>query len=153
MAFLMPSTSVRRRFSQIVSERGDFQIADLCRLSHFYFVSVEAMTIRLESLALIPKGVREHLKESKFAVRRAEEILELQGHPVASHSFSDRYVSLAVQAFEAGELSEGELSSILGCDRVTAREIVDETSMAFETYEDGSIRQYQIDSDMSLLQR
>jgi Zn-dependent peptidase ImmA (M78 family)/DNA-binding XRE family transcriptional regulator len=153
MAFLMPSTSVRRRFGQIVSERGDFQIADLCRLSHFYFVSVEAMTIRLEALALIPKGVREHLKESKFAVRRAEEILKLQGHPIASHRFSDRYVSLAVQAFEAGGLSEGELSSILDCDRVTAREIVDETSMAFETYEDGAIRQYQIDSDRSLLQQ
>ncbi len=46
----MPATSVRRRFNQIVNESGDFQIADLCRLSHFYNASVEAMTLRLEGL-------------------------------------------------------------------------------------------------------
>ena len=81
MAFLMPATSVRRRFNQIVNDSGDFQISDLCRLSHFYFVSVEAMTLRLEGLTLIPKGVRDHLKESGFEVRRAAEMLNLEQHP------------------------------------------------------------------------
>lgn len=124
LAFLMPSTSVRRRFNQIVNESGDFRIADLCRLSHFYFVSVEAMTLRLEGLGLIPKGVRDHLKESRFEVRRAVQTLNLRQHPVADNRFSDRYVFLAVQAYDQGELSEGELASLLRCDRVTAREVV-----------------------------
>jgi Zn-dependent peptidase ImmA (M78 family)/DNA-binding XRE family transcriptional regulator len=126
MAFLMPATSVRRRFNQIVNDRGDFQIADLCRLAHFYFVSVEAMTIRLESLGLIPKGVRDYLKESRFEVRRASEILALQQNPVTDQRFPDRYIFLAVQAYDRGELSEGELASLLRCDRVTARQIVEQ---------------------------
>jgi Zn-dependent peptidase ImmA (M78 family) len=83
MAFLMPATSVRRRFNQVVNDSGDFHIADLCRLSHFYFVSLEAMTLRLEGLSLIPKGVRDHLKESRFEVRRASEMLNLQQHPAS----------------------------------------------------------------------
>ena len=151
MAFLMPSTSVRRRFNQIVNERGDFQIADLCRLSHFYYVSVEAMALRLESLGLIPKGVRDHLKESRFQVRRAAQMLNLQQHPVADNRFPDRYVFLAVQAYDQGELSEGELAAILRCDRVSAREIVEQYLTTTEVCDDGEIRNVQLESRYSLL--
>ncbi len=151
MAFLMPSTSVRRRFNQIVNDRGDFQISDLCRLSHFYFVSVEAMTLRLEGLGLIPKGVRDYLKESKFEVRRAAEMLNLQQQPVAGNRFPDRYEFLAVQAFDQGDLSEGELSALLRCDRVTAREIVDRRLTTTHVLDDGEIRQIQPDPQYSLL--
>lgn len=126
MAFLMPATSVRRRFNQIVNDRGDFQIADLCRLAHFYFVSVEAMTIRLESLGLIPKGVRDYLNESRFEVRRAPELLSPQQYPTTDERFPDRYIFLAVQAYDRSEISEGELAALLRCDRVTAREIVEQ---------------------------
>lgn len=151
MAFLMPSTSVRRRFNQIVNERGDFQIADLCRLSHFYYVSVEAMTLRLEGLGLIPKGVRDHLKESRFEVRRAVQMLNLQQHPVTDDRFPDRYVFLAVQAFDRGELSEGELASLLRCDRVSARETVNKYLTTTEVSEDGEVRSVQMETQYSLL--
>lgn len=151
MSFLMPSTSVRRRFNQIVNESGDFQIADLCRLSHFYYVSVEAMTLRLEGLGLIPKGVRDHLKESRFEVRRAVQMLNLQQHPVTDERFPDRYVFLAVQAFDQGELSEGELASLLRCDRVSARETVNKYLTTTEVSEDGEVRSVQMDTQYSLL--
>lgn len=151
MAFLMPSSSVRRRFNQVVNESGDFQIADLCRLSHFYFVSVEAMTLRLEGLGLIPKGVRDHLKESRFEVRRAVQLLNLQQHPVADNRFPDRYMFLAVQAYDQGELSEGELASILRCDRVRAREIVEQYLTTTEVSEDGEVRNVQLEPQYSLL--
>lgn len=151
MAFLMPSTSVRRRFNQIVNESGDFQIADLCRLSHFYFVSVEAMTLRLEGLGLIPKGVRDHLKESRFEVRRAVQMLNLQQHPVTDDRFPDRYVFLAVQAFDQGELSEGELASLLRCDRVSARETVNKYLTTTEVSDDGEVRSVQMETQYSLL--
>lgn len=147
MAFLMPATSVRRRFNQIVTERGDFQIADLCRLAHLYFASVEAMTIRLENLGLIPKGVRDYLKESRFEVRRASELLTFQQHPVTDGRFPDRYVFLAVQAYDRGELSEGELASLLRCDRVTARETVDRFLTANdEVSEEGEPRPLRFES-------
>lgn len=151
MAFLMPSTSVRRRFNQIVNESGDFQIADLCRLSHFYYVSVEAMTLRLEGLGLVPRGVCDHLKESCFEVRRAVQMLKLQQHPVTEDRFPDRYVFLAVQAFDQGELSEGELASLLRCDRVSAREIVNTCLTTTEVSDEGEVRSVQMETQYSLL--
>ncbi|MDA1231247.1 MAG: XRE family transcriptional regulator [Planctomycetota bacterium] len=151
MSFLMPSTSVRRRFNQIVNESGDFQIADLCRLSHFYYVSVEAMALRLEGLGLIPKGVRDHLKESRFEVRRAVQMLNLQQHPVTDNRFPDRYVFLAVQAFGQGALSEGELASLLKCDRVSARETVNKYLTTTEVSDDGEVRSVQMETQYSLL--
>ena len=151
MAFLMPATSVRRRFNQTVNDSGDFQIADLCRLSHFYDVSVEAMALRLEGLGLIPKGVRDHLKESRFAVRRAEALLNLQKHTIAGERFPDRYVSLAVQAYEKGELSEGELCDLLRCDRFGARETVESRLTTTELSEEGEVRQVQLENQCSLL--
>lgn len=151
MAFLIPATSVRRRFNEIVNDSGDFQIADLCRLSHFYIASVEAMTLRLEGLGLIPKGVREHLKESRFEVRRAETVLNLQQHSVADNRFPDRYVFLAVQAYDKGEVSEGELCDLLRCDRVTAREIVDRRLTTTAVSDNGQVRHIQLETHHSLL--
>jgi Zn-dependent peptidase ImmA (M78 family)/DNA-binding XRE family transcriptional regulator len=152
MAFLMPATSVRRRFNQVVNDSGDFQIADLCRLSHFYFVSVEAMTIRLENMNMIPKGVREHLRESRFEVRQAVQFLDLKQHPIADDPFPDRYVFLAVQAYERGELSEGELASLLRRDRVAVREIVAKFLTSSDISEKGEFRLLQFEQpQMSLL--
>lgn len=151
MAFLMPATSVRRRFNQVVNDSGDFQIADLCRLSHFYNASLEAMTLRLEGLGLISKGVHQHLKESGFEVRRAKEMLNLQQHPVANNRFPDRYVFLATEAYDKGELSEGELCDLLRCDRVTAREIVDRHLTSTEISNDGELQQVQVETSQSLL--
>ncbi len=153
MAFLLPATSVRRRFNQIVNDSGDFHIADLCRLSHFYFVSLEAMALRLAGLGLIPTGIGDRLKESRFEVRRASTLLNLQQHPVMDRRYPDRFVFLAVQAFDRGELSEGELVSMLRCDRITARELVDEFLTTTDISENGDVRQVQIESDMSLLRR
>ena len=147
MAFLMPATSVRRRFNQTVNDRGDFKISDLCRLAHFYFVSVEAMAIRLETLELIPKGVRDYLKESRFEVRRATELLSLHQNPVTEERFPDRYVFLAAHAYDRGELTEGELAAILRCDRVSAREIVENRlSTTGDVSDDGRTRPMDFES-------
>lgn len=137
MAFLMPATSVRRRFNEILNSTGDFQIADLCRLSHLYFVSLEAMTLRLEGMKLIPEGIREYLKESRFEVRKATEVLSLPKHPVNDEPLSDRYQYLAVHAYERGELSEGQLARFLRCDPVTARETVARYLTTTEVSDDG----------------
>jgi Zn-dependent peptidase ImmA (M78 family)/DNA-binding XRE family transcriptional regulator len=124
MAFLIPATSARRRFNEILNATGDFQIADLCRLSHLYFVSLEAMTLRLEGMGLIPPGTREHLKESRFEVRKASQILGLPRQRESDDTLPDRYKYLAVHAYERGELSAGQLARFLRCDPVTARELV-----------------------------
>ena len=49
MSFLMPASSVRFRFNEIVNTTGNFQVGDLVKLKHRYSVSMEAMALRLES--------------------------------------------------------------------------------------------------------
>ena len=89
LSFLMPAASVRQRFHEIVAANNDFQVADLCRLSHYYFVSVEAMALRLEQLQLIPKGSWSLIKESKFAPRQAAALLicrHMRKRPIITRS-------------------------------------------------------------------
>lgn len=50
MCFLMPATGLRRQYFDVTNSRDDFQVADLCGLANYYAVSVQAMTLRLESL-------------------------------------------------------------------------------------------------------
>ncbi len=151
MNLLMPATSIRRRFHEVVSTTGDFQVADLCRLSHMYFVSVEAMALRLEGLGLIPRGTRDYLKEERFEVRKAAKILELPGHPVSDEPFPERYKFLAVQAYEQGKLSEGQLARLLRCDPVTARAIVAECLTVRDLTEDGRLETRRMNFQDSLL--
>ena len=113
LSFLMPATSVRQKFQDIVATTGDFQVADLCRMKHFYFVSLEAMTLRVEQLGLIPKGTWESLKESGFAPRKAEAMLGLPSHPDdRRRSCPKRYKYLAVHAYERGEIGRQRTSPI-----------------------------------------
>src|SRR5262249_12474348 len=126
LSFLMPASSVRAKFHEVVTSTNDFRVADLCRLSHFYFVSVEAMALRLEKLGLIPKGSSEHLKESKFSPMKAGHILELLPHPETSQPFPQRYKFLAVHAYEQGKITQVQLARFLRCDVVAARRVVTE---------------------------
>ncbi len=97
---------VRQRFHDIVTTTKDFQVRDLRHLSHFYFVSVEAMARRLEELSLIPKGSWQYLKEAKFAPKHAAELLGLQPLPTNDEPYPERYKYLAVHAYERGEIGD-----------------------------------------------
>ncbi len=151
LCFLMPATSVRQRFHDNVNSTGDFQVADLRRLSHFYFVSVETMALRLEQLGLISKGSWQFLKESKFAPRQAADLLGLQPQPVNDYPFPDRYRYLAVHAYERGDLGDSDLAHYLRCDVVTAREIIAQTLTTREIESTGEERGLQLDFRKSLL--
>jgi Zn-dependent peptidase ImmA (M78 family)/DNA-binding XRE family transcriptional regulator len=151
LSFLMPASSVRQRFQDLVASTGDFQVADLCRMKHFYFVSLEAMTHRLEQLGLIPKGNWEHLKGSKFAPRKAEQILGLPSHPSDDSTVPERYKYLAVHAYERGELGDSDLAHYLRCDLATAREIVARTLTSREVEPSGEERTVKMDFPRSLL--
>jgi Zn-dependent peptidase ImmA (M78 family)/transcriptional regulator with XRE-family HTH domain len=152
-AFLMPATSVRRRFLDVVNMTGDFQVADLCRLAHAYFVSVEAMTYRLEKLGLVQKGRAELLKESRLPVRQAKERLRLSPHPVNDDPHPERYKALAVYAYDQEKISEGQLAQFLRCDRVTAREIVQDYLTSRDVNEEGQTEVVQFEQTQQSLLR
>jgi Zn-dependent peptidase ImmA (M78 family)/transcriptional regulator with XRE-family HTH domain len=152
-AFLMPATSVRRRFLDVVNMTGDFKLADLCRLAHAYFVSVEGMVYRLENLGLVPKGRAELLKESRLPVRQAKEGLRLSPHPVNDDPYPERYKALAVYAFEQEKITEGQLARFLRCDRVTAREMVHDCLTSQDVNEEGQTEAVQFEQTQQSLLR
>jgi Zn-dependent peptidase ImmA (M78 family)/DNA-binding XRE family transcriptional regulator len=151
LGFLTPASSVRQRFHDIVTTTKDFQVADLRRLSHFYFVSVEAMALRLEQLGLIPKGSWQYLKESRFAPRRAAELLGLEPQPTNDEPYPQRYQYLAVHAYARGEIGDSDLAHYLRCDIVAAREIVSRTLTSREIEATGEEGELRLDFDHSLL--
>jgi Zn-dependent peptidase ImmA (M78 family)/DNA-binding XRE family transcriptional regulator len=124
-AFLMPSDGLKRRFhEQSRLRKGKITPAELCRLAHYYFVSVEALTRRLETLHLLPSGTWDRLRDSGFKVREAQTILGLEPHPRANHLLPLRYRYLAVEAYQRGDLTEGQLARFLRVARVEARRFV-----------------------------
>jgi hypothetical protein len=142
---------VQQRFNEIVTSTGDFQVADLCRLSHFYFVSVEAMCLRLEQLGLTPKGVWQSLKEAGMAPQTAATLLALPSHPQNDQPYPERYMYLAVRAFEEGLISQGQLARFLRCDPVEAREIVAKCLTSVQVEDDGEEHALRLDFQRSLL--
>ncbi len=147
----MPTSSVRQRFHDIVTTTGNFRVADLRRLSHFYYVSMEAMALRLEQLGLIQKGSSQFLKESKFSPREAAELLDLHPQPVNDFPFPDRYKYLAVAAYERGEIGDSDLAHYLRCDIVEAREIAAATLTSRELEPTGEESAWRLDFAKSLL--
>jgi Zn-dependent peptidase ImmA (M78 family) len=124
-AFLMPSSGLRRRYLEIERERkSGATLGDLCRLAHFYAVSVEAMARRLEELRYIPSGTWDRLKQERFRVGEAQEILGLEPSGPDDEPLSARYVALAIEAWQKEELSEGQLARLLRTDRIGAREAI-----------------------------
>jgi Zn-dependent peptidase ImmA (M78 family) len=151
LSFLMPASSVRQRFHDIVTTTGDFKGADLRRMSHFYYVSVEAMALRLEQLGLIQRGSWQFLKESKFSPREAAELLNLQSQPLNDEPFPERYKYLAVAAYERGEIGDSDLAYYLRCDIVRAREIAAITLSSREVDSTGEESAWRLDFAKSLL--
>src|SRR5262249_47780980 len=117
----------------------------------FYFVSVEAMALRLEQLGLIQKGSAQFLKESRFSPREAAELLGLQPQPVNDLPFPERYLYLAVAAYERGEIGDSDVADYLRCDIVEAREIVARTLTSREVEATGEESAWRLDFSKSLL--
>ena len=119
---LMPAQGLRRRFNEISrASGGNISAADVCRIAHYYFVSVEAMMLRLEELGVLPKGTWELLRDRGFKVREAQKHLDLPPHPSDDHLLPLRYEFLAARAYEAEHLTEGQLARFLRTNRVSAR--------------------------------
>jgi Zn-dependent peptidase ImmA (M78 family)/transcriptional regulator with XRE-family HTH domain len=155
MCFLMPATGLRRQYFDVTNSRGDFQVADLCRLADYYAVSAQAMTLRLESLGLIRKGTWDTLAEQGFKPETAKRNLQLEPRDATNwEPYPARYKFLAVLAYsqDPPKLSEGELAKYLRTDRVSARQIVyDCISRSDDIGPDGDEAMVRIRLERSLL--
>ena len=145
-SMLMPSVGLRRRFNDISrAADGKVTVADVCRLAQYFFVSVEAMMLRLEQLRLLPGGTWERLRDRGFKVREAQAQLGLTPRSPSDRLLPLRYQLLAVRAYEEGSLTEGELTRLLRVDRVTARRIVQDLTHPIHMMNEGEVGAISID--------
>lgn len=152
--FLMPESGLRRRFNEHSrSSGGSLTAADVCRMAHYYAVSVEAMMRRLEQVGALPRGTWERLRDRGFEVREAQRQLGLVSPQIQDRSMPARYEFLAVRAFEAGELSEGELARYLRTDRVSARQTIQRLTNAVFLLDEGGLASLPIDMSSDILRR
>lgn len=120
--FLLPANGLARRFGEVVRANGSrFTISDIISLARAYGVSFQAMCTRLEDLDLLPAGTYDRLKRQKFKVREVEAQLGFERRPEEATGLPERYVTLALAAYEAEKISEGSLAEYLMTDRVSAR--------------------------------
>ena len=104
------------------------------------------MTRRLESLDCLQKGTWEGLSAQGYESSRMRSHLELSATQKHRQRLPERFVRLAVQAFEEEKIGESELMRLLRCSsRVEAREIVDWLTRPTEVGVSG--KTYQLDLD------
>lgn len=150
-SFLMPATGLKRRFHELGRSREDgVKLADMCTLAHFYVVSLQALTLRLEELHLIPIGAWEHIESQGLRVRDAQRILDLPEQPAKEDLLPARYRYLAVTAYLRADLSEGQLARFLRTDRLEARRIVDDLAQFIDVSDDGQFDAVSLDLGESL---
>jgi hypothetical protein len=77
----------------------------------------------------------------RFRVREAQAHLGLTRPAAGDDLLPMRYQYLAVEAFERGDLSEGQLARFLRVDRVEARSIVEKLSSRTVVSDEGVVEQ------------
>jgi Zn-dependent peptidase ImmA (M78 family)/transcriptional regulator with XRE-family HTH domain len=123
--FLMPTSSLTRRFNDIRRTKGKISPADLCILAHYYGVSVEALSRRLEGMRLLPTGTWDKLRAGGFKVREAQKELGLEPIPAHDTSLPMRYQYLAIEAIDRALITEGRFAQFLRIDRLEARRLAE----------------------------
>lgn len=129
--FLMPATGLNRRASELSRGIGGLTVVTVCSLANLYFVSFQAMTLRLEELGRVRAGTWETLSRRGFRPSDAQAALVERAQPPPSRPkeprLPARFQALSVLAFERALVTEGELSQLLGLpDRLAVRAFVQE---------------------------
>lgn len=122
--FAMPATGLTRDYNMLVRTRPDgVTPAALVELAAFYRVSFQALVLRLEGLNLLRRGTYDLLEHESFSVGEAREMLGLPVPAPDRRTLPTRYLTLAVDGYRKGLLSEGAFARFLRLDRVQAREL------------------------------
>ncbi|GAB4277232.1 MAG: XRE family transcriptional regulator [Oscillatoriaceae cyanobacterium] len=130
--FLMPTSGLLKRFNDMRGATEKFSIANLFTLAHYYGVSVQALSYRLEEMKLLPSGTWERLRDS-FAdlsvrglkVRKVQQEIGLQAIPQRSDMAPIHYQHLAIEALDGGLITEGRFADFLRVDIIEARRIAE----------------------------
>ena len=126
--FLLPTTGVQKRFAERC-RAGKLTPVDVHVLAKTFGVSFQAMTLRLEELRLLPKGTYGKIVRGGVPAEEAGKGgVPPSGRGEVRLGLPDRYVALAVSAFDQALLSEGEFADMIGTDVGTARLVYQQRS-------------------------
>ncbi|MDH6148253.1 MULTISPECIES: ImmA/IrrE family metallo-endopeptidase [Paraburkholderia] len=123
-SLLMPAMTVRRKAAELRDAAKQFSVRQLLAMAVYFHTSIEAMTRRLEGLALLPKGTFELLKEKGLGTQHLEEVRRELDEPEAVSRFTPRTMLLAAEAFEKGLLSEQQIARKLQLDLGSVRDVL-----------------------------
>jgi Zn-dependent peptidase ImmA (M78 family)/DNA-binding XRE family transcriptional regulator len=150
--FLMPAAGLTRQFQAIKRAKdGPITPADVLILCRRYGTSFMAMMLRLEQLRLLEPGSLDRLNARGFKPAVAGAALGIPPAKPELRMLPLRFELLAVQAFEQGDLSEGQFARILRVDRIRARERVIELTQPAPDYANGAWRQAPLDLSAALV--
>ena len=122
--FVMPTSGLTRDYNNLVrSHPVGVTPGALVELAAFYRVSFQALVLRLEGMGLVRRGTYDMLAHERFKIAEARELLGLSVPPPDQRVFPVRYMTLAVDAYNTGLISEGAFARFLRLDRVAAREV------------------------------
>lgn len=123
--FLMPTSSINLRYSELVQEHGKFSPATLCVMANEFGVSAQAMALRLEGEGLRPSGWYERLLKGGFKPRQALEMLNLTPISGRDDLLPTRFKQRAIEAYHSGKIDEGTLSDYLRLGIYQTRLLID----------------------------
>ena len=123
-AFLMPASTVRRRFQEIHDTFNAFTPKHLVSMARSFHVSTQAMCRRLENLDFLPSGTFDSLKERGFKDKLVEDPAAAGSRYASPLPHSMRLNRLAAAVLRRELMSEGQVSRMLDLDRVEVRRIV-----------------------------
>jgi Zn-dependent peptidase ImmA (M78 family)/transcriptional regulator with XRE-family HTH domain len=131
--FLLPASGVQKRFAERCRV-GTFTPVDLHALARAFGVSFHAMAVRLEELRLLPRGSYEKIVRSRLRPQDLGEHAEPQPRRAAAKlGLPERYIALAMSAYDQEHFSEREFAECLGTDIATARAVYqDNNQIALE---------------------
>lgn len=121
--FLMPTSSLVRRFNDLCRTHGKFTPTNLFALAHYYGVSVEALVYRLEEMKLLPSGTWDRLRDRGLKVKKMQQELGLEEIQQNANLVPTYYKYLAMEALGRALITEGRFADFLGVDRLEARRL------------------------------
>lgn len=141
--FLMPDGKVKQMFDHIANSTQKFTELDIAYLSVYFGVSFEAITNKLVSLKLLPKGTYDFMKRNgiKFdsLTRPYKEKSPLHNEDnednESSGTYPYMYQKMVMELYKLEQFSEGQVAYYLGLDRLSVRSLLESESMNSPHYD------------------
>lgn len=119
--FVLPAESMKLALHHIKTARVKFSYDTMDDLAKIWNVSTDLLCNRLEKLNLVKEGTLDLLKRIRSKKNTQEQVQVA----VKDQSFRRSRLNLLIaEAFDQGEISEGEIVNRLGLDRISVSDLI-----------------------------